>query len=100
MQVPPQKFSWPDIRHQNTLIPAGVYCCYPEWLRTDRLAAGQCTQTERESYPLVIDDFADIDGGLGILPQVSLLLEDEAVSALPTQLCTLARVDTKAGVKK
>ena len=71
----------------------------------DRLAEGQCrsvrfTERERVSYPLVIDDLADIDGGLGVLPQISLLLEDEAVSALPTQLCASARVDTNAGVKK
>lgn len=40
------------------------------------------------SYPLVFDDFADVDGCLGILSEVPLLLEKEALSALPTQIWT------------
>lgn len=38
------------------------------------------------SYPLVFNDFADVDGCLGILSEVPLLLEKEALSALPTQI--------------
>lgn len=40
------------------------------------------------SYPLIFNDFADIDGCLGILSEVPLLLEKEALSALPTQFWT------------
>lgn len=36
------------------------------------------------SYPLIFDDFADVNGGLGVLSEVPLLLEKEALSALPT----------------
>lgn len=37
-------------------------------------------------YPLVFQHFADVDCGLGVLPEVPLLLEQEALSALPAQV--------------
>lgn len=37
-------------------------------------------------YPLVFYHFADVDGCLGVLPEVPLLLEKEALSALPTKI--------------
>lgn len=37
-------------------------------------------------YPLVFHHFADIDGCLGVLPEVPLLLEQETLSALPAQI--------------
>lgn len=39
-------------------------------------------------YPLVLDDFADVDSCLGVLSEVPLLLEKETLSALPTQIWT------------
>lgn len=39
-------------------------------------------------YSFVFNNFAYIDGGLGILSEVPLLLEKEALSAFPTQICT------------
>lgn len=38
------------------------------------------------SYPLVFNDFADVNSGLGILSEVPLLLEKETLSAVPTQI--------------
>lgn len=35
---------------------------------------------------LAVDDFADIHGGLSVLPQVPLLLEYEALTTFSTQL--------------
>lgn len=50
--------------------------------------AARLTQTSGRSgpYPLVFYHFADVDGRLGVLPEVPLLLEKEALSALPTQI--------------
>lgn len=37
--------------------------------------------------PFVFDDFANVDGCLSVLSEVTLLLEQEALPAVPTQLC-------------
>lgn len=54
------------------------------WLSSQAL----CGNVRLSSYPLVFDDFANVDGGLGVLSEVPLLLEEEALSALPTDVWT------------
>ena len=39
------------------------------------------------SYHFVIYDFADIDGGLGVLSEILLLLEKKALTTIPTEIC-------------
>lgn len=49
------------------------------------------------SYPLVFNDFPDVDGCLGILSEVPLLLEKEALSAVPTEIW--AHIHTHINIK-
>lgn len=41
---------------------------------------------KRELYLLIVDNFVDVDGSLSVLPQVSLLLAQQALSAVGTEL--------------
>lgn len=45
-----------------------------------------CHETSIFSYHLILYDFADVDRGLCVLSEIPLLLEEKALSALPTQI--------------